>query len=57
VKSALLPRGQYFIQHKIAISPTNGAGGKAVTAEQMELAPLWVESIRLQRQVEILKTV
>ena len=31
------------------------AGGKVVSAEQMELSRLRTENIRLQRQVEILK--
>ena len=33
----------------------NSAGGKVVSAEQMELSRLRTENIRLQRQVEILK--
>jgi len=33
----------------------NSAGGKVVSAEQMELPRLRTENIRLQRQVEILK--
>jgi transposase len=33
----------------------NGAGGKVVTPEQMELSRLRAENIRLQRQCEILK--
>lgn len=38
-----------------AAGKLNGAGGKAVTPEQMELSRLRAENIRLQRQVEILK--
>ena len=33
----------------------NGAGGKAVTPEQMELSRLRAENIRLKRECEILK--
>ena len=33
----------------------NGAGGKPVTPEQMELSRLRAENVRLKREVEILK--
>ena len=33
----------------------NGAGGKVVTPEQMELSRLRAENIRLKRECEILK--
>jgi transposase len=33
----------------------NGAGGKVVTPEQMELSRLRVENVRLKREVDILK--
>jgi transposase len=38
-----------------ATGKLNGAGGKPVSPEQMELSRLRAENIRLQRQVEILK--
>ena len=38
-----------------AAGKLNGAGGKAVTPEQMELSRLRAENIRLKRECEILK--
>ena len=38
-----------------AAGKLNGAGGKVVTPEQMELSRLRVENIRLKRECEILK--
>ena len=38
-----------------AAGKLNGAGGKVVTPEQMELSRLGVENIRLKRECEILK--
>ena len=37
------------------VGKLNGAGGKVVSAEQMELSRLRTDNIRLQRQLEILK--
>jgi transposase len=38
-----------------AAGKLNGAGGKVVTPEQMELSRLRAENIRLKRECEILK--
>ena len=38
-----------------AAGTLNGAGGKVVTPEQMELSRLRAENIRLKRECEILK--
>ena len=38
-----------------AAGKLNGAGGKVVTREQMELSRLRAENIRLKRECEILK--
>jgi transposase len=38
-----------------AAGKLNGAGGKVVTPEQMELSRLRAENIRLKREFEILK--
>jgi len=38
-----------------AAGKLNGAGGKVVTPEQMELSRLRAENIRLERECEILK--
>lgn len=39
----------------VAAGKLSGAGGKAVTAEEMELSRLRAENIRLKRELEIIK--